>query len=166
MNRNAFLCGSLAVGVAVSFALVPLPASASCGAAFCTINTQWDVQGVWAEPGLRADLRYEYVDQDQARSGTRKVAVGQSPRHHDEVRTLNRNLIASFDYTFNPQWAVKVILPVADRQHTHVHNHQGAQLPEAWSLTRLGDACWVGISSRRRWPPALHPRARPASPSD
>jgi hypothetical protein len=38
-----------------------------------------------SRPGLRADLRFEYIDRDQPRSGTQNVAVGEIPRHHDEV---------------------------------------------------------------------------------
>ena len=77
---------------------MPLPAAASCGAAFCTLNTNWDIQGQAVEPGLRADLRYEYIRQDQPMSGSKKVAVGQIPQHHDEVSTTNRNWLPSLDY--------------------------------------------------------------------
>ena len=68
-------------------------AHATCGLAFCMVNTNWNLQGLAAEPGLRLDLRYEFVDQDQPLSGKRKVGVGEVSRHHDEVRTVNRNLV-------------------------------------------------------------------------
>jgi hypothetical protein len=45
------------------------------------------VHGVWNAPGPRADFRYEYIDQDQPMSGSRRVGVGEIPAHHDEVRT-------------------------------------------------------------------------------
>ena len=73
---------------------LPVAASASCGSAFCTINTSWDAHGAWLEPGARLDLRYESIRQDQPRSGKTDVGVGQVPRHHDEVLTVNRNLLA------------------------------------------------------------------------
>jgi hypothetical protein len=117
---------------------------ATCGAAFCTVNTNWDVHGAWGEPGLRVDLRYEYVNQDQPRAGSDKVSVGQVPRHHDEVYTKNRNWLASADYTFNADWGVTAALPVVDRAHNHLHNHRGAQLPESWDFTSAGDLRVLG----------------------
>jgi hypothetical protein len=126
---------------------LPTQAHASCGSAFCTINTSWDAHGAWLEPGARLDLRYEYIRQDQPRSGTRDVAVGEIRRHHDEVLTVNRNLLGTFDYTFNQDWGVSLLLPIVDREHDHIHNHMGAQLPEHWDFRELGD---VRVMARRR----------------
>jgi hypothetical protein len=42
-------------------ALTPSLAQAACGSAFCAVNTDWNVQGVYIEPGARAELRYEYL---------------------------------------------------------------------------------------------------------
>jgi hypothetical protein len=126
-------------------------AFASCGAAFCTINTNWDVQGVWVEPGARADLRFEYIDLDQPRAGSKRVAVGEVPRHHDEIRTINRNWLASFDYTFNANWGVAATLPLVDRDHSHIHNHRGEQLYEIWDFTRIGDARVLGRYQFAPW---------------
>jgi hypothetical protein len=115
------------------------PAAASCGSAFCLVNTNWSVQGMWNEPGWRLDLRYEYIDQDQPRAGTHRVGVGEIPAHHDEVRTRNRNLFATLDYGITPEWGVSVIVPWVDRVHDHIHNHRGEQVPEHWAFDDLGD---------------------------
>ena len=125
-------------------------ASAGCGSAFCSLNTNWSTQGAWSESGGRFDLRYEFIDQDQPRAGTEDVGVGQIPRHHDEVRTINRNIIAGFDYTFDPNWGIGVQLPVVDRSHSHIHHHAGGQIPEAWSFTEIGDA---RVAGRYRFTP-------------
>lgn len=117
---------------------------ASCGAAFCAVNSNWDIQGAWTEPGVRLDLRYEYVDQNQPRSGSDKVSVGQIPLHHDEIKTVNRNLVATLDYTLDRTWGLSVQLPVTDRTHAHVHNHHGAQIYDAWDLAGLGDMRLLG----------------------
>lgn len=117
---------------------------ASCGSAFCGVNTQWDAQGLWDTPGLRADLRFEFIDQDQPRSGSDEVAVGALPRHHDEQRTLNRNWLLNLDYGFDSNWGVTLTLPYLNRAHDHIHNHHGAQIPEAWDFTELGDIRIVG----------------------
>jgi hypothetical protein len=128
--------------------LAPGLSHASCGTAFCMVNTSWNVQGAWTEPGARFDLRYEFIDQDQPRSGSSRVGVGQIRQHHDEIRTLNRNWLATLDYTFDANWGVSATLPLLDRDHAHIHEHRGAQLYEAWDFTRLGDARVVG---RRQW---------------
>jgi hypothetical protein len=123
-------------------------AQASCGSAFCMVNTSWNVQGAWTEPGARFDLRYEYIDQDQPMSGSSKVGVGQIRQHHDEVRTINRNWLATVDYTFDARWSVSATLPLQDRDHAHIHNHMGEQLLEKWNFTRVGDA---RVLARRQW---------------
>ena len=100
---------------AVAAAAAPMSASASCGSAFCTTNTNWDVHGAWTEPGARLDLRYEYINQNQPMAGSRKISVGEIPRHHDEVYTKNRNWLGALDYTFNQDWGVNALVPVVDR---------------------------------------------------
>src|SRR5690242_4670159 len=104
-NRNVGIRASLAVKMLLAGGLMLCAslrqAGASCGSAFCMVNTSWNVQGAWTEPGARFDLRYEYIDQDQPMSGSKKVGVGQIRQHHDEVRTINRNWLANFDYTFD-----------------------------------------------------------------
>lgn len=127
--------------------LAPFTASASCGSAFCTVNTSWDAHGAWLEPGARLDLRFESITQDQPRAGTRDVAVGEIPRHHDEVKTENRNLIATYDYTFNQDWGLSAVVPLVNRQHDHIHNHGGGQIPEEWKFGGLGD---MRVLLRRR----------------
>ena len=129
------------LGCALGFA----PAAyASCGVAFCTINTNWDAHGAWAEPGWRLDLRYERVLQDQPRSGTERISVGQIPGHHDEVFTRNHNWLATLDYTFNADWGASLSLPYVDRSHLHIHNHRGQRLIEAWDFRAAGDARVLG----------------------
>lgn len=132
------------LAAAIALFLVSLEASAGCGSAFCSLNTDWNAQGAWTEPGGRFDLRYEYIDQDQPRTGTHNLGVGEIREHHDEVRTINRNWIAAFDYTFDANWGVTALVPVVDRSHEHIHNHMGAKLDETWDFTRLGDARIVG----------------------
>lgn len=53
---------------------IPAPVYASGGAAFCSVNSGWGTHGTAYEPGMRIGLRYEYIKQDQPRSGTDKIA--------------------------------------------------------------------------------------------
>jgi outer membrane putative beta-barrel porin/alpha-amylase len=128
---------ALALGLV---SILPAGAFAACGSAFCTVNTDWASQGEWTEAGGKLDLRYEFINQNQPRAGAEAVGVGQVPQHHDEVQTINRNWIAQFDYNFNPQWGISATLPFIDRDHVHIHNHQGEQVPEAWHFDEIGDA--------------------------
>ena len=116
---------------------LPGPARASCGSAFCTVNTSWDAHGAWLEPGARLDLRYEYIPQDRRK--------GAGSPDHDEAKTLNRNLLATFDYTFNQDWGMNVLAPVLNRFHRHTEVATGDV--ETWRFTELGD---VRVMLRRR----------------
>jgi hypothetical protein len=130
---------------ALILTLLPLThAHASCGASYCTVNTQWQVQGVWNEPGLRLDLRQEFIDQDQTLSRDDKVAIGAIHKHHDEVRTINRNTLLTLDYGFSPEWGVALTLPWVNRDHFHIHNHHGVPIDERWHIDELGDVRLLG----------------------
>lgn len=118
------------------------PARASCGGAFCSLHTDWAAQGQWTEPGAHLDLRYEYIDQDRPRAGRNKVAVGEIPRDHDEERTLNRNLVATLDYTLNPAWGFSVQAPFIDRTHSHIHHDEGERATS--QVSGLGDVRVLG----------------------
>jgi hypothetical protein len=119
--------------------LAAMNADASCGSAFCYVNTNWSLQGIWTEPGWHADVRFEYIDQNQPMNGSNKVSVGQIPSHHDEVETVNRNLLTTLDYGFNQNWGVTFVIPVVDRSHEHIHNHHGEKIVETWNFTQLAD---------------------------
>ena len=127
------------VAAAIALASLPHGASASCGAAFCLVNTDWSAQGSWVEPGVRFDLRFETVDLDQPRSGADRVSVGQIPRHHDEVETKNRNWVANIDWSPAAAWGLNLSIPYVDRDHVHIHNHHGARVLETWNFRELGD---------------------------
>lgn len=123
-------------------------ARASCGSAFCSLDTNFGLPGNLSGSGLRLDLRYEFISQNQPRHGSDAVHVGEIPAHHDEVRTLNRNWLAGIDYAFDDAWGIAVHAPVVDRDHTHIHNHMGEPLRENWEFTEPGD---VQVLGRHQW---------------
>lgn len=123
---------------------------ASCGSAFCFVDTNWAVQGIWNQPGPRLDFRYEFIDQNQPRAGSRRISVGEIPAHHDEVSTRNQNVFATLDYGFTPAWGASLTVPYVDREHHHIHNHHGAQLDERWDFGELGD-----VRVQGRWQTAV-----------
>lgn len=82
--------------LAATGVLISLPAAASCGSAYCSINTDLAAEAAGIVEGSVLDLRYERIHQNQPRSGSGKVAVGQIPKHHDEVSTRNNNVLATY----------------------------------------------------------------------
>jgi hypothetical protein len=120
-------------------------AQASCGAAFCVLNTNWATQGVAHEAGTaRLDVHYEFVDQKHLRSGTKRISPEQDNEDIREVRTINRNWVSTLDYAFTKNWAVSASLPVVSRSHSHFADPTGANTFEKWDFTKAGDARVLG----------------------
>lgn len=120
------------------------PAFAHCGGAFCAMNTNWDVQGLWEKPGVRLDLRGEFIDLDQLRHGSDKTKAAGIVDTHDETRTINRNFTGTLDWSINPQWGLTLRVPLVNRTHNHIHNADDGlggvdAEPESWNFTELGD---------------------------
>jgi hypothetical protein len=62
-------------------------------------------------------LRYDYLNQNQVRSGTGKVDKWPLDGHEQELYTKNNYLTAGFDYSVSPDWGVNVQVPYIDRSH-------------------------------------------------
>jgi hypothetical protein len=140
MKNNILICTLTALPLltvsSVSFA--------HCGGAFCTMNTNWDVQGVWDKPGVRVDLRAEFIKLDELRNGTSRTKPEGLVDTHDEKRTLNRNFIGTLDWSIDEDWGATLRVPLMNRAHNHLHNiDDGAggveQEAESWSFTKIGD---------------------------
>lgn len=137
--------------------IIPATSQASCGASFCAVNTDWSAQGVFAEPGGRAELRYEYLRQDQLRAGSRKVSPGEVPSEHEELYTRNQALFGSVDYNLG-DWGLSLIVPLLQREHEHLHEDEA--LPESWNFRGVGD---LRVAGRRQWQWASDDAARSQS---
>lgn len=135
--------------LAFAMLLLPSAAHANCGAEFCSLNTDWDIQGVTNKPGVRLDVRAEYINLDQLRQGSRKTKPAGELDEHDELRTINRNYLATVDWNINPTWGITVKLPLVDRAHKHIHNEDdgaGGVEPELekWDFSGIGDIQALG----------------------
>src|SRR6266704_3303820 len=135
---------------AIVCGLALLPAAgasqASCGSAFCVLNTNCATQGVAADPGTaRLDMRFEFVDQKHLQSGTKRVSQAEDTADTTELRTINRNLLTTLDYTLSSNWAVSVSVPVVDRSHSHIADPTGAAISEKWDFARVGDTRALGF---------------------
>ncbi len=110
--RRLPVLGLVAAAIAVSG-----PAAANCGAAVCTLNTQWETQGVTTRSGWRFDAAYEFVEQDQARSGTDDLDDDEIPRDHGIVLTVSRTVKLTAAYSAGRDWGVTAMLPIVNRRN-------------------------------------------------
>jgi hypothetical protein len=110
--------------LASAFAPGAVFACASCG---CSINSDWSVQGLSSASGWSLDVRYDYLNQNQLRSGTKKISavaaansVNSATGGPAEVEQFTRNnyLTASLDYNDGKSWGVNFVLPYIDRTHS------------------------------------------------
>jgi len=92
-------------------------ACASCG---CILSTDWDAQGISGVAGIRLDLRYDYLDQKQYRSGSNKTSKSNVYSQAKEVEdnTTNHYVTAGIDYSPSRDWGINLQIPYIDRSHS------------------------------------------------
>jgi hypothetical protein len=133
-------------GFAISFLLLAAaPMAQACGACGCTLNSDWASQGYSVQPGLRFDLRYDYFNQDQLRSGTSSVDRGSFvlPNGQEiQEKALNRNLTLTLDYSPNADWGMAVAVPTYNRYHATIAT--GDTEPSFSQGNGLGDVRVLG----------------------
>ena len=127
------------------FLLAAGPIVKACGACGCTLNSDWASQGYAIRPGFQLDLRYDYFNQDQLRSGTRSADRGSFPLPNDQEiqqQTLNRNVTLTLDYSPDADWGVAVMVPAYDRTHATIA--VGDTAPSFSQAKGLGDLRVLG----------------------
>jgi hypothetical protein len=101
-------------------ALLLTPTAQACSSCGCSLGTDWSDTGLTTASGLKLDVRFDFIDQNQLREG-------RSPAHPDpaappdieEIQqgTLTRFYTLSADAAFNRDWGVNAQLPYLSRQH-------------------------------------------------
>ena len=138
--KTTIACSILPLALAL-----PAQALASCGAAQCMVNTQWDLLGTDTNTDWRADLRMDWLNADQLRHGTHKASAAEALADGEEIledytRSLNTTL--SVDYSPSRTWGLTLSLPLVGRHHEHLDTTVPAT--ESWNFHRLGDARVAG----------------------
>jgi hypothetical protein len=108
--------------VAAALALAA-PAAVACSSCGCTLNSDWSSQGYTTRSGFNLDLRYDYFDQGQLRSGTHAADRGDyALPNAQEIQqdTLNRNTTLGLDWSPSRTLGVNLQLPYFDRSHATV----------------------------------------------
>src|SRR5258705_7644425 len=130
----------------LALALSAGAAHASCGSAFCVLNTEWATQGLASEPGsFRLDERFEFIDQKHLMQGTKRISQADDTADTTELRPINRNWLTTLGYTFTKSWAVSASVPIVDRSHSHIEDPTGANEFQSWDFTRFGDIRLLGM---------------------
>ena len=113
---------ALALG-ALSMAPLPVWACATCG---CTLSAD-AAMGYSAMAGWRFNLQYDYINQDELRSGTRATTPAQIVNQPSdpslgggeiEDGTLNRYLTLGIGYSPTAEWRFDARLPYVMRDHS------------------------------------------------
>jgi hypothetical protein len=136
---------TISVSILASLLMLPSHAVASCGAAQCMVNTQWDTLGTDTGSGWRADIHIDAINADQLRHGTHKASDADALAAGEEIledytRSLNTTLV--LDYSPSRAWGLNVSLPVVGRHHQHFDTT--VPVTESWNFHRLGDARLTG----------------------
>jgi len=99
-------------------------AAVACSSCGCTLSSDWSSQGISPSgEGLRVDLRFDYFNQSQLRSGTGSVdrnSLAIPNEQEIQQSTINRNYALGLDYSPNLNWGMNLQLPYFDRYHTTI----------------------------------------------
>ena len=128
----------------------------ACSACGCTLNADWATQGLTSRTGLTADLRIDWFDQDDLRSGTGRVNRASLQLPNDEEiqqHTINRNTTLTLDYGLDANWGVTLMLPWLDRRHatiaagdTGISSSRSSSIGDVRVLAR-----YMGLSEEKDW---------------
>src|SRR5215467_5342610 len=142
-------CRSTQVLRAASALLLPMifapqltQACATCG---CTLSAD-AAMGYSAVRGWRLSLEYDYIDQNQLRSGTQAVSTV-PPGNELEHDTVNQYVTAGLSFSPNSAWNLTLFVPWVVRTHSTYGPYDPTQpLPDLSSSrsSSVGDIRLIG----------------------
>ena len=139
---------AVALGIALS---CPSHSFASCGQAFCPIETSTTTERHPHGGEVQLNLTYEFIEMNDPFIGTHSARVGEIPRPHDEQFTRNQTTKFTLDYGFSSRLSVGLLVPILDRLHQHLAHEEeevvGGSVGETevvertkrWRYQALGD---------------------------
>lgn len=127
-------------------------ACASCG---CSLSTDWQSLDYSYKPGLKLDIRYDYLNQDQLRSGTGTIspaAASQRNGNQQEVEKFTEShfVTLGIDYSPNLDWGINLQVPYIVRNHSTLGMGSDGTTPMAGggqydsNTSNLGDMRIIG----------------------
>ena len=141
--RHAARSASLALMLPL-LGLVAQPARA-CATCGCTLSAD-AAMGYSAEPGWRLSEEYDYIHQDQLRSGTHAVSAVPDGTEL-ERETLNRYITTGVSYSPTSAWNITLFVPYVVRTHSTYGEFDSTQPLPPLSSSRsssIGDIRIIG----------------------
>jgi hypothetical protein len=116
---------SVTVTHLAALVMLSLPVSGwACSSCGCTLSSDWENQGLSSTPGLRMDLRYDYINQNQLRHGSGTAssadvasALANGTVGETEIKTRNHYYTLGLDYSPDRDWGINLQIPYIDRDH-------------------------------------------------
>lgn len=106
---------------------LPPSAAFACASCGCSINSDWNAQGLSSASGWSTDLRYDMLNQNQLRAGTKTISASAAAAATNsqtggpaevEQDTNNHYLTATLDYNSGNVWGFSLSLPYINRNHS------------------------------------------------
>ncbi len=120
----------------------------ACAACGCSLSTE-AVTGYSSAGGWSLSLQYDYINQNQLRSGRNSVSPSRAASINDaggsqevEKGTLNRYITLGLGYSPNADWNLKLLVPYVDRSHSTYGQALNPLTPDQVSganVSSLGD---------------------------
>jgi len=146
--KHRCMAGALAL-----IALATLPTlAAACATCGCSLSTE-AAMGYSDSPGWRVSLEFDFINQDQLRSGTSSISASQVAAINDaggsqevEKQTINRYYTLGLNYIPTPDWNLNLLVPYVSRNHTTYGEATNPLTPDLISgaaFNSLGDMRFI-----------------------
>ena len=112
---------AIALGVAAIFLHPPPAAMASCGQAFCSVDSRLTEDAPIGPKTVRLGFETEYIEQDQPWIRFHSADVGELERpDHNEVETTNLTWKWLAEVGVTDSWSLGLMVPLVNREHLHL----------------------------------------------
>jgi hypothetical protein len=124
MRRRVRACMLSALSCATALALLPQTAAA-CASCGCTLSAD-AAMGYSATAGWNLSIEYDYIHQDQLRSGTHAAAM--VPDGDElERETLSRYVTTGLSFSPDSRWNFNLLVPYVMRTHSTFGEYDSSQ---------------------------------------
>ncbi|HAM53238.1 MAG TPA: hypothetical protein DCP92_22015 [Nitrospiraceae bacterium] len=133
------LHGAAVLSLAVIIGLMTSVDAGACASCGCTLSQDWENQQFAYTPGIRLDFRWDFLNQDQLRSGTGTISPVAASKivnfgaPHEQY-TINNYYTLGIDYSKTPDWGVNIQIPFIDRNHSTLGTASNGIIPGSCNL--------------------------------
>ena len=147
---------SLRLAALLAFASCLPSAALACASCGCTLSSDWENLNFASHGGLKLDLRYDDLNQNDLRYGRHRISAADASQlttpdgdpYEIESYTHNHYLTAGIDYSTGGNWGVNVSIPWIKRSHQTLGVGSDGTSPadEAYvsDYSQLGDVRVIG----------------------